>query len=490
MRLQGARTVSFLHDDNHQRIKQVSTDGTTLYIKAFGVAELTDHLDSVTVITNESAVVVERLSFDAWGKRRYPNGTDDPTGVISSQTNHGFTGHEELDAVALVHMNGRVYDPLVGRMISADPTVPDPMNAQAWNRYSYVGNDPLAFTDPSGYSWLSSFFRSVANFFTNNPIVRSIVQIATTILLNAIIPGSGILVGVVAAAASAAIVTGLSGGNLGQILRAGAIAGATAFAFNVVGDLTPGAAHAMGSPQFNPTHYAGNVAGHAAVGCISSVASGGSCGSGAAAGAAGAAAPPLVMTAFPNPRGNPGDLVGGTAASGIVGGFASVAGGGKFANGAVTAAFGYMYNQVAHSGNGPNERHQMGVDAAMEDYFDRGYTVIRRTPVAVDVPGFATPRVYDFIVHNPISGNYLGVEVKTTLYDTIRLNADQVARDVVVMQLGGIANVLGLPITGVGYMTYCWACSSVDVRSRALNSTLRAANIPFAHGGRPGEIRP
>jgi len=49
----------------------------------------------------------------------------------SSQTSRGFTGHEELDDVALVHMNGRVYDPLVGRMISADPTVPDPMNAQS-----------------------------------------------------------------------------------------------------------------------------------------------------------------------------------------------------------------------------------------------------------------------------------------------------------------------------------------------------------------------
>jgi hypothetical protein len=38
------------------------------------------------------------------------------------------------------------------------------MNARGWNRYSYVGNDPLAFTDPSGFSWLSSFFHSVANF--------------------------------------------------------------------------------------------------------------------------------------------------------------------------------------------------------------------------------------------------------------------------------------------------------------------------------------
>jgi hypothetical protein len=55
-----------------------------------------DHLGSVAVITNESGAVVERNSYDAWGKRRFPNGTDDPTGSITSQTTKGFTGHEML----------------------------------------------------------------------------------------------------------------------------------------------------------------------------------------------------------------------------------------------------------------------------------------------------------------------------------------------------------------------------------------------------------
>jgi hypothetical protein len=59
--------------------------------------------------------VLERLSYDAWDKRRYADGSDDPAGVITSQTNRGFTEHEQLDSVALVHMNGRVYDPLLAR---------------------------------------------------------------------------------------------------------------------------------------------------------------------------------------------------------------------------------------------------------------------------------------------------------------------------------------------------------------------------------------
>jgi RHS repeat-associated protein len=397
---QGTNTVSFQHDVDHQRIKQITAAGTTRYINAFGVtAELfaagsgaarwndylsvgnarvgmrvtdlgtlavsmryfhTDHLGSVAVITNESAVVLERLSYDAWGKRRFANGADDPTGSITSQTSRGFTGHEELDAVALVHMNGRIYDPLVGRLISADPTVPDPMNAQAWNRYSYVGNDPLAFTDPSGFSWLSSFFHSVANFLTNNPIVKAILQIAITVTLTAALGPEGFLTSLgltaagatmVAAAAGAAIVTGLSGGNLGQMLKAGAIAAATAIAFYEVGDATNALANynpvgdmpAHIQPAFGTGVYAFNVAGHAAVGCLAAAASGGSCKSGALSGAAGAAAAPLM-----------GGLNGGQrlVASSLIGGVASVAGGGKFANGAITGAFGYMFNACGADLNG------------------------------------------------------------------------------------------------------------------------------------------
>jgi RHS repeat-associated protein len=378
---QGTNTISFGYDVDHQRFMQVAPDGTTLYINAFGVStELfgagtsaarwtdylsvgnakvgmriiniaaetistryfhTDHLGSISVITDENGVVLERLSYDAWGKRRFASGADDPTGSITSQSTRGFTGEEQLDTVALVHLNGRVYDPMVGRMISADPTVPDPLNAQSWNRYSYVGNDPLAFTDPSGFSWLSSFFHGVSHFLSTNAIVKSIIQIASTVILTAVLGPLGTLAaGIIASAASAAIVTGLSGGNLGQILRASVIAGATAFAFNFVGDVTPGAANALGSPKFDPAAYAENVAGHSLVGCASSAASGGSCEAGALSGAVSAGASPLI-----NGQSYGAALV----EHAVLGGVASVAGGGKFANGAITGAFGYMFNDAEHN---------------------------------------------------------------------------------------------------------------------------------------------
>jgi hypothetical protein len=222
----------------------------------------------------------------------------------------------------------------LARMTSADPTVTDPFNPQGWNRYSYVGNDPLAFTDPNGFSWLSSFFHSVTHFFATNSIARAILQIGLNIVLTAV----GLPL-VAAAFVSSAVTTGLSGGNLGQSLRAGAIAAATVFALSGVNTFAP--AQAFGA-NFNPVAYAENVAGSALVGCASSAASGGSCGSGAAAGALSAGLAPLTNSLFQNARYDVGERIGGTIIQATAGGLASVAGGGKFENGAVTGAFQYL----------------------------------------------------------------------------------------------------------------------------------------------------
>ena len=242
-------------------------------------------------------------------------------------------------------------------MTSADPTVTDPMNPQGWNRYSYVGNDPLAFTDPNGFSWLSSFFHSVSHaisgavhavthFFQTNAIARSILQIGATIVLSTILGPGGVLasigltgagVAAVAGAGGAMIAAGLSGGNLSQVLKAGVIAGATALAFYGVGELTTHGMPSFDSPNFNPSVYAQNVAGHAG-GWL-----------------------PIVGSFWRRMRlgraGRCGRRRRGTihgrhewrlrlVASAVLGGIGSVAGGGKFANGAITGAFGYLFNEL------------------------------------------------------------------------------------------------------------------------------------------------
>ena len=112
---------------------------------------VTDHLGSVAVMTNASGTVSERDSYDAWGRRRNSNGTDNSACSITSATTRGFTGHEEMDSICQVNANARLYDPTIARFLSADDIVPHPDYGQSYNRYSYVENNPLAATDPSGH---------------------------------------------------------------------------------------------------------------------------------------------------------------------------------------------------------------------------------------------------------------------------------------------------------------------------------------------------
>ena len=72
--------------------------------------------------------------------------------AIGNSTPDGFTGHEMLDGVGLIHMRGRVYDPAVGRFLSVDPIVRDAGASQSWNGYGYVEGRMLSARDPSGWS--------------------------------------------------------------------------------------------------------------------------------------------------------------------------------------------------------------------------------------------------------------------------------------------------------------------------------------------------
>jgi RHS repeat-associated protein len=114
-----------------------------------------DRLGSTVAVTDEAGAVIERQFYDPWGQRR--NGDGSPSASLRSLDHrHGYTGHEHIDAVGLVNMNGRVYDPTIGRFMSADPTVPDPSDGQQYNRYSYVVNNPNGYVDPSGYTPLEA----------------------------------------------------------------------------------------------------------------------------------------------------------------------------------------------------------------------------------------------------------------------------------------------------------------------------------------------
>ncbi|WOC28434.1 RHS repeat-associated core domain-containing protein [Pseudoalteromonas sp. N1230-9] len=97
-------------------------------------------------------------NYDPFGKPCLASGGLMPVGnaklndLADAKTRRGFTDHEHLDDIELIHMNGRVYDYNLGRFMSVDPVIQSPTNDQSINPYSYIMNNPLAGVDPTGYS--------------------------------------------------------------------------------------------------------------------------------------------------------------------------------------------------------------------------------------------------------------------------------------------------------------------------------------------------
>ena len=83
------------------------------------------------------------MRYRAFGEDRYTSGT--------TPTTYRYTGQRQESYINLYYYGARWYDPYIQRWISPDPIVPNPSDPQALNRYSYVLNNPLRYTDPSGH---------------------------------------------------------------------------------------------------------------------------------------------------------------------------------------------------------------------------------------------------------------------------------------------------------------------------------------------------
>ena len=115
---------------------------------------LRDYLGNITHQLDMSNNVVAEYNFDAWGRRRDKDTWSYTlSGEPALPASRGFTSHEWLPWFNLYNMNGRLYDPVVGRFLSADNYVQMPGFTQSFNRYSYCLNNPLKYTDPDG-EWL------------------------------------------------------------------------------------------------------------------------------------------------------------------------------------------------------------------------------------------------------------------------------------------------------------------------------------------------
>jgi len=258
-------------------------------------------------------------------------------------------------------MNGRVYDPQIGRFMSADPIVQDPTDTQSLNRYSYVSNNPLSYTDPTGYFSLGNLIKTV---------------IAVVVVVVAAIYGQGWVAGALYGSGTAAAVACTT--VCGAI--AGAIGGAIAGGITGGGDLRSIAVGAVGGTvggALGTAAKAGQwtlgqrVVAFGTTGGVTSVAQGGNFQSGfLAAGFATLAGPGIDKFAKAAGQGT-AQTVAGTAASAVAGGAGSVLGGGKFANGAVTGAFSYALGRVLPSAN-DNFTEKNGLGKHLADSWRKG----------------------------------------------------------------------------------------------------------------------
>ena len=134
-------------------VKTTPTTGTATQVFEYRHVE---HLGSTVAVSDATATPLAVLGHDPFGDRRRADWNRELTANESAafsgrRTARGFTGHEQLDRTGLVHMSGRLYDPRLGRFLTADPYVANPAMGQDWNRYSYVSNSPMSYVDPTGY---------------------------------------------------------------------------------------------------------------------------------------------------------------------------------------------------------------------------------------------------------------------------------------------------------------------------------------------------
>lgn len=126
------------------RSEQGSTTSNDLYFLN------RDYLGSIIMISDINGNIKEKRHFDAWGN--IVKLTDGSNTALTKfkYLDRGYTGHEHLLGVGLIHMNGRLYDPILHRFLAPDNFIEAPFNTQNYNRYGYVLNNPLKYTDPSG----------------------------------------------------------------------------------------------------------------------------------------------------------------------------------------------------------------------------------------------------------------------------------------------------------------------------------------------------
>ncbi|WP_026714015.1 RHS repeat domain-containing protein [Flavobacterium daejeonense] len=247
--------VTYIGGDGYTAPIVLKSDGTTqnyLYLQR-------DYQGSIVAISDATGQVLEKRLFDAWGNVLVQDGASNTLNGLTI-LDRGYTGHEHLQSVGLIHMNGRLYDAKLHRFLQPDNYVQDPGNTQNYNRYGYCYNNPLKYTDVSG-EWIWILVGAIIGG-TINWIAHGAQFNARGLTAFGIGAGAGALAGIVGPAAFT-MAGGAAAGAGGFI--AGAAGGAAgAFASQTV--LTMGNHIAFGDPIMSAKQFIVGIALGAALG--------------------------------------------------------------------------------------------------------------------------------------------------------------------------------------------------------------------------------
>ncbi len=302
-----------------------------------------DSLGSVDTITNNLGIIEARYAYKPFGQKLNLDKDGNPT-TKTSVTNRGYTGHEHIEETGFIHMNARLYDPVIARFLSADTMIPHIYDSQSFNRYSYVRNNPLKYTDPTGHFGIGSLFKPFQNLMSFvsshlDVIVATAITLATAGSANAFF-----LNAFGGNAFAATVATGAYVGAVSNVLMTGSFDGALQGAF--YGMLSAGMAYGIGE-IFGHGRSFFQSRGDLGAASFKSLAHGVSRALIAKAQNQRAKAAfwsGFVTSGFSVGTKGYGGVTGRTLIMATVGGTVSSITGGKFANGAVSGAFVHLFN--------------------------------------------------------------------------------------------------------------------------------------------------
>jgi len=198
--VEGSNSTKYIYFGD-RRVSTKKSNGDVFFIH-------TDHINSTNVVTDSSGNQSLLLEYDPYGQTATFTGSED--------LKFKFTGQERDESTKLYFYAWRYYDPQIGRFIVPDTIVPNPSDPQDLNRYSYVNNNPVKYTDPTGHKkFWKKFWKAFVGAFVGALVTVLTFGAGAPLWL------AGMIGGMLGGSITGALNGGLKGALLGAAFGAG-----------------------------------------------------------------------------------------------------------------------------------------------------------------------------------------------------------------------------------------------------------------------------